>query len=40
MHCDKIRRRFHPASAGTSRVVDKVKIARTLRVTDPINSLG
>jgi hypothetical protein len=40
MHCSKIRRTFRPSSAGTSSVVDKGPVGRTLRVTNAINSLG
>jgi hypothetical protein len=40
MHCTNSAKIFRPWSTGTSSVVDKVKIGRTLRVTDLINSLG
>jgi hypothetical protein len=39
MHCSKFGE-DSTSSAGTSGVVDEVKIARTLRVTDPINLVG
>ena len=40
MHCSKFGEDSAPSSAGTSSVVDKVKIGRTLRVTNPINASG
>ena len=40
MQCSKFSEDSAPSSAGTSSVVDKVKIGRTLRVTNPINASG